>query len=418
MDYPVNLLPEPPADTELKKSIHEYFQVIHSLINPMQAREDSIFTGNLGLTIYHYCISLLNDQYANNRTVALELIEQLLNNLSTPQSTLNTYQYSGGLSGLGAVLQFLIDEDAIDIDLDEDFQVIDESIYEHALGQINKGYVEYMHGGAGSLFYFNMRTPVNRITHYKEQLVTAILNQAKDDSLGIRLPRGQFVWTTNDDYDLSLSHGLCGVMLILLSVLEKGDTNNCEQIRTYLQDAADFMVKLKRDIRKETGNHSFFPSYLPNKSTMEQLNQISYWPDSRLAWCYGDLGWVLFFYRFGAYTKNSDLLRLAEDVGIATTYRKTIEETHSSSSHFCHGHTGLVAVYKYLYQISGRSEYKAACEFWLYNTVNQLKDELTKEFYKPKFLETSFLEGLAGVNLVLSSFLTGKDLKWQKFMLL
>ncbi|WP_207512788.1 lanthionine synthetase LanC family protein [Longitalea luteola] len=418
MNSPVNLLTEPRLHDELQQRTEECFRHIHALIDRQRALEDSLFTGNLGLVVYHYCISLLKDQYIHNRAFALELIEQLVNDLSTPGSTLNSYQYSGGLAGLGAVLQFLVDEKAIDADMDDDFQVIDESIFEHALDQINKGYVEYMHGGAGALLYFNMRNPNEIITHYKEQLVTAILNQVKEDPLGIRIPRGQYVWTKNDDYDLSLSHGLCGVMLILLSVLEKGGIKNAGQINSYLQAATTFMVNLKREIKNETGNYSFFPSYLPVKSTIDEINRLAHWPDSRLAWCYGDLGWVIYFYRFGEYTNNEELLKLAEATGIATTYRKTLEETYSSTSHFCHGHSGLAAVYKHLYMISRRPEYKAACDYWLHNTICALNDELPTGFYKPKNLETSLLEGLAGVNLVLSSFLTDRDLKWQKFMLL
>ncbi|HEV2478887.1 MAG TPA: lanthionine synthetase LanC family protein [Puia sp.] len=400
---------------ELNQRIGHTISRVHSMIAGRRAPEDGLLTGNLGLAIYHSCIARYTR--APIQDTAL-LMEDILERVESMQSTLQTCLYSNGLSGLGAVIQFLIEKDEIDFDLEENFAVIDEFIFEKSLAAIGDGYVEYLHGGGGVLYYFHSRRPESRIVRYQEQLVASILQQVGKDPLGVRIPRGKFHWNKNDDYDLSLAHGLCGVLLVLLAVLEAGNVHNGDQIRAYLEKAAAFVFDLKKPVDRNNGVYAAFPIYLGKENGPGEIARTKSWGPSRLAWCYGDLGWVLFFYRYGRYTRDIRFLELADEIGNYVIPRTTMGETSSSTAHFCHGHAGLAYMYKTLYRVSGKMAYRQAGEFWLKETLETLDLEMEQSFYKEKALETNFLEGLAGINLALASFLEEEDPGWGKFLLL
>jgi hypothetical protein len=417
MDWPLDQNPESTiAGAELQNRIITSLKSINSIIGLQRASEDSILTGNLGLAIYHYSIPEIISS-KDNQLLCTKIPEEVLDRVRGSDSSLKSYHYSNGLSGLGYCMQYLSDQHIATPDLDEELSAIDAFIYEDALSQTGNGSVEYLHGGSGALLYFNMRRSALS-HHYREALVHAIFDQTSKDPLGIRIPTKHFVWAGTEAYDLSLSHGLCGVMHILLSVLEMGKIHDSQRIEAYLTKAAAYIAGLKRAPDKETGRFGFLPPYLEAASTPEQTNNTPHWPNSRLAWCNGDLGWVLFFYRFGKFTGNKNLIALADEIGISTTLRKTPEETNSSSAHFCHGHSGIAYFYKTLFQISGHPAYKSASEFWLNKTLQELPTELANDFYKKDSKETSLLQGLAGISLVLGAFLTNQDLKWQGLFLL
>jgi len=402
---------------KLQTRIVKSLESIDSIVTLQVASEDSIFNGNLGLAIYYYTISEIRNK-EKNLYLAVKTLQETLERVKNFNSSLKSYHYSTGLSGLGACIQYFVDRGIIDYDFHKEFRFIDDFILENALDQINEGTVEYLNGGTGALLYFNMRKCNDLLLHRKEQLLNSIFNQITKDPWGVRLPTRNSVWVETDVYDLSLSHGLCGVMHILLSILKMQNMSKCKLIESYLNKASSFVASLKRMPKKETGNFSCLPSFLEITSTPEQITKTQHWPNSTLAWCYGDLGWVLFFYRFGKFTGNTTLLEFADEIGIYTTSRKTTVETNSSTSHFCHGHSGLAYFYKTLFEITGKIEYRNAADFWINETLRQLEIELRNEVYKHKSKETSFLKGLVGISLVLGSFLPGKDVNWQRFLLL
>ena len=407
----------PDGDTDLRQKTNSILNLLNNKLSCLRADDDSLLSGNLGLTIYHFYLSktLNEDDLALN---SITIIDEIFERIGEQKSSLKTFQYSNGLAGLGSVLQFLVTEGIIEFDLEEDFKVFDEVIYENALKQINGGNVEFLHGGCGALYYFSLRSPSPSLSIYIQKLVLAILKQIKKDPLCYRIPRSKFPWAQNDNYDYGLSHGLCGVVNILLGILENDDIGVNNLIESYLNNVAAHIIRLKRDVDFDKGIFSSFPSYLDKDLSQQTIDKIEYWNNSRLAWCYGDLGWVLFLYRFGIHSKDNAYLKLADEVGLNTTLRKTVGETGSDTSHFCHGHSGLAHMYKKIYDISENPIYKKAYYFWINKTLNELNYEIPKNYYKEIKVEASFLEGPVGISLVLNSFLNEDEIRWGKFFLL
>jgi lantibiotic modifying enzyme len=405
-------------EKQLFSNIYPSLKAIHQIIGHQTAPEDSLLTGNLGLCVYHQQVSLFFKDEENSGR-GIQMIEELLENLNESKSTLKSYHYSNGLAGIGTVLQTLIDDNIIEFDMDEEFQVIDEMIFDNAISQIEKGFVEFFHGGGGALFYFAQRAGNNTtVNGYIDRLVQAILFEISKDPIQVRIPRSPYFWNENNDYDLSLSHGLCGLLLIFLTVLEKTQCESRSLIEDYLARAAIFVLNLKKKPTELNDISNYLPSYLEKEAPIGHFSNRSNWPYSRLAWCYGDLGWVLFFYRYGAYTKDQRFIDAAEEIGLATTRRRHFDQTMSSTSHFCHGHSGLAFFYKKLFLVTGLTAYQEASEYWVTETLTQLEIELSTGYHKEKHMETSFLEGLAGTGLVLASFLSPEELSWPKYFLL
>jgi lantibiotic biosynthesis protein len=403
----------------MAERIKNKINMAHSIISRSQSSDDGLMTGNLGLAVYQSCVApYLTGSGSQTAGFPGIVVEEILDRVGNGQSSLQTYFYANGLSGLGAVIQFLIERGDIEFDFNENFSTIDEFILEKALESIGNGFVEYLYGGSGALYYLLGRPQASSIVRLEEELVEAILEQVSKDTLGVRVPRGLYPWHKSDDYDLSLAHGLCGVLLILLDVLLAGKVKNTGSIHSYLQKAVTFVRQLKRTPNPSGGAFATLPHLISRDSSAEDLAGTINWGKSRLAWCYGDLGWVLFFYKYGQYVKDSEILKFADELGESTLARKTEEETSSSTAHFCHGHAGLAYMYKVLSRASGRRMYFEAAEFWLQRTLDQLDLDMEQSLYVKADREAAFLEGLVGINLVLASFLEEKDPGWGRFFLI
>ncbi|HET6254606.1 MAG TPA: lanthionine synthetase LanC family protein [Puia sp.] len=404
---------------ELVERIKSKINLTHSIILRDRDPGDGLMTGKLGLAVYQSCVApYVTGGGVRTAGAAGDIVEEILERVENGQSSLQTYFYANGLSGLGAVMQFLIERGEIEFDFEENFSIIDEFIFEKALESIGNGYVEYFYGGSGALYYLLGRQQGSSIVRREEQLVEAIMEQVSMDPLGVRVPRGQYPWHKSDDYDLSLAHGLCGVLLILLDVLQAGRVKNIGGIHSHLQKASTFVRQLKRSPNPSGGIFAALPHTISKDSGLEDLSRTITWGKSRLAWCYGDLGWVLFFYKYGQYVKDTGILKFADELGESTLARKTEEETLSTTAHFCHGHAGLAYMYKTLSRVSGRRMYVEAGEFWLQRTLDQIDLDLDQSVYEKAERESAFLEGLAGINLVLASFLEEEDPGWGRFFLI
>ena len=78
-------------------------------------------------------------------------------------------------------------------------------------------------------------------------------------------------------YNLSLSHGMASIVAILSKILARGI--NKEKTEKLLRGVINYILSNQFDIKNSL-------SYFPNSISLEGDKG----PQSRLAWCYGDLG--------------------------------------------------------------------------------------------------------------------------------
>lgn len=373
---------------------------------------DSLFSGNLGLVVYHYNYYNIFKE-TSSKDKMLKLLQSILDRVEEGNSTLSNYTLSYGLSGLGMVLKQLIIDGFID-PKDVDVGNLDELIYEWALERIQNNDSEYMHGAFGAIHYLAENSKTNILSENLEKLIDELTNKAiHDQDGGIYFDLfNQFIPEyPKGSINLSLSHGLSGILLILLNLIDNGLIS--EKHKDLAREIAKYLeAKIKEvDFSKKIYCHA--DSVVSDEIT-ERRN-------TRLAWCYGDLNQVLVLLRAGQTLKDKNFISLSNKVGLTTTKRKKFEQTYISESQFCHGTAGLVQIYNYLYEQTALDEYLTTKNYWLNQTIESLEVELDTDYYLQKNRNGEMLEGLLGVALVLMSEIgrsVGQKLSWGKIFLL
>lgn len=401
----------------MNKSI-EIFQLIkhfRKIIVSQNLNNDSILNGNLGMVLYHTYYHLT---FNNNlsKKLMLSSIESIIDRIDQSESTLTNYLYSNGLSGFGTIISNLSKQKLIYSDVN-DLDIINDFVYRKSLEQIEQGNLEFLHGACGGLFFLSQNLHNQTVKQYADTLIEKIIDRCILKDYGIMIPSSNYFWNDKNSYNLSLSHGLCGFLLVLILFTNKGLSVNTALIN-FIDQCVKSIMKLIKFPKYDQNSYSFLPSFIPSNFNINDLNSIEQWPNSRLAWCYGDLGWVLLLYKFGKVTGNRHYLSMADKIGLFTTNLKTIEETSLTSAQFCHGFSGVSVFYRRLYDIRNLRVYRNQSNYWASKAIIELKKERDKPHIENYEVDITLLEGLIGSNLFLMSLYAKKRLDWTDYFLI
>lgn len=367
---------------------------------------DSLLGGQCGLVLYYYHLyEVTEENVYREKTIAL--LEEVIDNWHAEKTRLMGSTFGSGAAGFAWVLSFLVRKKLIGVDLGDELSELDNFLFNDALQKISIGEMDYLHGAMGILHYFTFRMGEEPIKEYADKLILAINDKALQDEKGWRLRNIVSGEESPDEINLSLSHGLCGVLLILINAHEH--SNQKILIEKIVSEGIRYLLQFRRDVDFENGVCNYFSFTVFENSGRETIS-------NRLAWCYGDLNQVLLLNRAGKLLQQENYIRLAQLIGLQTLLRKSESTTLATDSHLCHGSAGLAQFYKVLYEITGVPGYKTGYDCWIEQTLLYIEKELPAGKYID--FETNFLEGLAGVGLVLMSYVSNKELHWSKGLLL
>ncbi len=336
---------------------------IHEHISGSQPKNDSFIGGALGLAFYYYhSYKVFEQNTLGDR--AQELIEEIFANIDSGSARLAGPAFSNGGAGLAYTVHFLSREGFLDFDVDHEFVELHKYLFQSAFSQIEGDFLDYLHGAMGTVFYFSERVRVmqgaramhampgdegpslvdegspsgeDRIRYWLDILIEKICDKAIQHESGCWFRNFMLQIQEKDEINFSLSHGLSGILLILINAYPQ--SLHKLRIERVVREGIRFIRKHKIDIDFTEKSYAFFP-FLMRKDATELV------APNRLAWCYGDLNEVLLFYRAGKLFGDEELIRLAELIGMQTLLRKNEEMTMVTDSHFCHGSSGLAQFYK------------------------------------------------------------------------
>jgi hypothetical protein len=171
-------------------------------------------------------------------------------------------------------------------------------------------------------------------------------------------------------------------------------------------------------------DYRIYGSYYPYTVTFNNLKgKIELSPhQSRLAWCYGDLG-ILYILFNNNYKKGKYLSMLLD-----LTTRYDGNNTKITDQGFCHGSSGVAYMYWKLYLQTKNIRFLKAADFWIRQIILENKEKKILNDYK--FLVGNFdqrglqpynhlLEGSIGLALVLNSYLHPEiEPTWDRCLLL
>lgn len=209
-----------------------------------------------------------------------------------------------------------------------------------------------------------------------------------------------------DNYDISLSHGMTGIVLVLLKIYNRQIDRDLTKQLIF----SSIKYILSTQIKGES--YCLFPSSV----------RLGNSQPSRLAWCYGDLGIAWCLWKVGRTFGEDNWSKKALEIFHRCAQRRQFDETSIVDAGFCHGSAGVAYFFKRIYDETRDCLFKETAEYWISDLLKRdvFKDCKTgyKAYYLGKWYESfSLLEGVSGIGLVLLSFLDGNDY-WNKFFLL
>jgi len=323
-------------------------------------------------------------------------------------------RFSSGMAGVAWLIHHLSEAKLIAWDADSIFDELDEYLYSYMISEIRTGHFDYLHGASGIALYFLRHSKNEKYRQILAELVSEIEKIAireSDDSLKWVSPPGDD--NAKSSYNLSLSHGMSSIILILARIYKEGiSIVNCEQL---IREGLRYMEKQKLPAGEYL---SVYPSLSLESTEMPG--------PSRLAWCYGDIGPGLAFHIGGELIAENAYQHHGLDVLLKSCERRDQGENLVYDAGICHGASGLALINNIMYQKTSLTPFRDAALYWLDIVLNMAvhEDGIAgyKAWYHPKYggwkATEGLLDGAAGIGLALMSFVEDREPNWARALLL
>lgn len=380
---------------------HLLAQIEKKLVH-VSCERNGLMGGKIGIAYYLYHSFLING-FERSRIQARELLQEVVNSLPDQWEEIEP-SFAEGLAGIAYVLHCLQASDFSPVYPEAKLQGVDRYLFEVAMEQIEGGEIDFLYGASGILHYFLEKSHQSPIEDYLHSMVQKMADHA------LIYPDTSYLYPNiysnkgSQYLDFGLSHGVCGVLLVLLQAQEKGIQK--ELIEPLVSGGLNLMIDFRGHVSTEENLYSFFPFFLDKESSKPYFG-------NRLGWCYGDLNQALLLYRSSQLFQREEYRKLGDLVGTHTLLRKEKESTEIEHMHFCHGSAGLATFYQTLYELSGIETYHEGYEYWIEQTLIHLCDQSDDLLQEP-----GLLEGLIGIAFTLLSYLSHQRLDWPKTFLL
>jgi lantibiotic biosynthesis protein len=346
--------------------------------------------------------------------LAIEHIEAAGEKLSSMKSLASALH--GGLSGVGwtvAHLTGLLSED-FDPNVGEDQDALTEidtlllkRIHSHRLHEY-----DLINGLVGIGVYFLERLPRPTAHQGLERIIYLIETQSVRAPTGCtwhtpsaHLPENQRHLYPAGYFNLGVAHGIPGIIQFL------GETKNAGIEVQKSTDLIGLAVNWLDSQRRSSDNLSFFGTCVaPGQKTR----------DSRLAWCYGDLGIAAVLYQAWRRSGREDWHSTALSI-IDHCLSRPLSETGVLDPGLCHGALGIAHILVRLYQSERSLTYKAAANVWYQRGLAMRDPEIgTGGFFQllsnRRKADISFLTGAIGGALALCAALSPIEPGWDRIL--
>lgn len=405
---------------KILKSLEQITKVIlkeENYNNDLNISLLSGISGNVLLLVYYYFFSNKKD-YGQK---AIVLLDHILANISK----IKGYSLSG-LTGVFWLLQHLVNVEFIDEEEVLNLIEIDEIIYESfKQDELNHDY-DLLHGLIGKGLYFVERHKNTNSTKELNSLLNILENmsvQTQYNTTTWKFPshyNKRFPEAKGIKYSLGLSHGIPSILCFLFTLHELKIQN--KKVEYLIKNNIKWLLNFEME-----NSISCFPAVI-----REPKNSLK---ESPLAWCYGDLGVSLSFFRASKILKKDDyyqkglmIARHSLKRNLASSFVRMDSKKNIIDACLCHGTSGIALMYNRIYKLTKLQEFRQKSQYWGKLTVDaQKKDNGLAGYFshnifvKNSNINTSYglLDGIAGIGLcLLSIYNPSEDFDWEKVLLL
>lgn len=391
----------PIVNTDRKQGIAQKISEIADVLYESSFNKDAVglLTGNTGIALFMYQYGVWSEKERYYEK-ALELISEVITFCRKNETP---YSFCNGIAGIGWSLKYLEEQGTIEGNVQE---VIDEffpSLYMLMINLMKTGRYDYLHDALGIALCCYKNEPGNR---FLEDLLDEMYRVSHKTGDGIawysELTEKE---TSHRVINLSMSHGLSGIMSILCKLCNK------EKALLLLRESARFLVNQQQD---HTIYRSCFPSIIS-----ETVN----YRNSRLAWCYGDLGITVALLQASCILNNTEYRDIALNVLLNCSQRRDVKKEFVMDAGVCHGAAGIAHIFNRVYQNTGDEVFKDAALYWLDDCMQKSRFNDGLAGYKVWrndgwITKHGILEGIAGIGLVLLSMISNIEPTWDECLLL
>lgn len=387
----------------MKEKIHLKLNEINTVLMTVEKDDPNLFISSGGASLFHYHYTKHNATEKNQEFLEQQLIH-FLNNYESPLPS-----FVSGLSGNIWLINYFAGKEILDDLLGDVKKEINQFLITASHKYTEQGNYDFLHGSLG-LIYTASYCKNNVYKKTISELTASFLNNMRKNEKGCFF----FDWMSSitnsaksEKINFSLAHGLPSAAAIL-SGLQTPDT----------LDASNNILRFIKSHKSNSSTLSLYPSVVNEAET------INY--NSRLAWCYGDLGIASAFWQTGKNNNNVEWKQEAINIMLHAAKRLNTKENLIMDAGICHGAAGVAHIFNRFYKETSIREFDEARWYWLDQTLQMAKPNSGLAGYQAWDYkngwqnEYGLLEGIAGIGLVLMGFLTDdvQELDWDKCLLL
>lgn len=400
-----------------KKILEQQLEEISSIISEKYSNEKNIgvVAGSSGCALFqfYYAKYLDSDYYSD---LGIEIISHCIAKINDGYSFPS---YCDGIAGFGWAIQHLSNEGFISVDCDDLLSPFDEFLFSQMELELSNDNLDFLHGAIGYGFYFLKRYQLttnrelkNSYNHYLLVLLKGL------DRLAIQ-QGNQLKWESIFDLEkgdkvanLSLSHGMSSIVNFLSRLLDLNTFQ--EPSRKLLKRSITYILSFQSTNKTSL---SLFPSIIDNHKKLKY--------NSRIAWCYGDLGVGVSLLKSSKTLNDSTLEQKAIIILKHSAKRKKNEKTMVMDAGICHGSYGNAQIFGKIYNVHPEEEFKDVSNFWIEDGIKRSVFDNGYAGYKQwngqqKEWQSSLtlLEGIAGIGLSIIDYLSDEPNNWDECLLI
>lgn len=397
----------------IEKNTRISTRIQETLYNHDFEHNKSLFGGSTGQALYFSIIgNFLQKESYVDKSVQLfsDIIDFYNRNENFLSKSNNVYTYCSGLAGLGVSLNFLVDKNFLDFEIDEFNENLSQILIEKAIIDLNRGNYDFLHGAIGiGLYLLEVKgldeIIINRFVEALDQIKLVDENQNIYWRESYRKDENKHI------INFSLSHGMSSIIIFLARAYEKGYCKSkCQELS---KRCVDLIISNLQDL-EEYGHH--FPNILLDSKPI----------GGQLSWCYGEIGVALALRKFAKTFSYPLVEDLALKIFVHNAKKTVNDANRPLDGAICHGAAGLLMMFNRLDMYYDKEIFKSATQYWYQYMINFSKFEdgicgykafngHTREY---DMLSYGLLEGVMGIDLVLTTYENKFEQDWDKMFLI
>ena len=398
----------------LKIKLQEISNILD--VQNLDNKDIGILSGASGVALFQFYYSKFTEEDSH----ADKAVETITNTIDRINEGFLFPTFCTGIAGLCWTIEILKEEEFIELDDDFFDEDLDLYLLNAMKTDVESENYDFLHGAMGYGYYFLKRyqnaksiAAKNTYKKYLKELVKALKKSSKKNSAGIYWKSVLKKEEGLEGCNLSLSHGISSMVNFLSRLAEYEDFYI--KVDELLRQAVRYIMSCEN---KDTTLTSSFPNWVLEETPSSE--------NSRLAWCYGDLGIGISLLRAAEILNDNQLKNEIIKILKYSTKRMDAEEAGIKDAGLCHGAYGVLHIYNYLYKKTKDIAFKEAADFWAQKAFDMGIHKHgyagymvwrggNKEKWEP---EVSLLEGIAGIGLTILSYLAPFDTKWDECLLI